>query len=131
MTKVESIVFKVENTTIYKIANLIQFYKSTLQKILQDNSYLLKILDTNLSADVQLNPPSFLIDAVSEFKIISESFKTTYGSSESLENEFEIILEIALNPYCELCHDISNKLSEPHKSIFLINCWKICEKFWN
>ncbi|KAG4302609.1 hypothetical protein PCK1_001193 [Pneumocystis canis] len=150
--KIESIISKIENiTTIYKIANLIQFYQFTLEKTLPTNSNLLNILNStkenimdifsqkiekkiyfiqnsDLSADSQLNAPSFLINAISELKIICESFETTYGFSKSLENHFNPILKVALNPYCNLCYDISNKLDEPYKSIFLINCWKTCEE---
>ncbi|KAG5437103.1 hypothetical protein PCANB_001224 [Pneumocystis canis] len=114
-------------------SNLLNILNSTKENIMDIFSQKIEkkiyfIQNSDLSADSQLNAPSFLINAISELKIICESFETTYGFSKSLENHFNPILKVALNPYCNLCYDISNKLDEPYKSIFLINCWKTCEE---
>ncbi|EMR08447.1 hypothetical protein PNEG_03277 [Pneumocystis murina B123] len=148
----ESIIQDIENiVTIYRIANLIQFYHFTLQKIMPNDSCLLNILrnteksvmnafskniqkklhsikKSNLFPSPQLEAPSFLINTISELKILHKSIEATHNSSESLENCVKTILKIILDPYCDLCCSISDKLDEPHKSIFLINCWKTCEE---
>ncbi|QSL64498.1 hypothetical protein MERGE_001799 [Pneumocystis wakefieldiae] len=150
--KIESIIQDIEDSVIiYRIANLIQFYHFTLQKIMPNDSYLLNILKnteknvmnvfsrniqkrlyfikkSNLFPSPQLEAPSFLIDAISELKILHKSIEATCNSSESLENCIKAILKIILDPYCDLCCSISGELDEPHKSIFLINCWKTCEE---
>ncbi|KTW27663.1 hypothetical protein T552_02104 [Pneumocystis carinii B80] len=147
--KIESIIQDIENIeTIYKIANLIQFYHFTLQKIMPNDSYLLNILrkkcyecifqkytkkkhfieKSNLSSSHQLEAHLFLINAISELKMLYRSVETTYNSPESLENCVKTIIKIMLDLYYDLCCIISDKLNKPYKSIFLINCWETCEE---
>ena len=130
---------------MYKLANLVNFYCVTFNKLLGSESTLLEILYsleesalrqfrnvTNetvstiqadlsvLSADLRV--PDFLDESLTDFAALLKSFESSLTPAASRIADFEPVLSQALNPFLFSCEKIAKEINEPEKSIFLMNC---------
>jgi hypothetical protein len=129
----------------YKIANLLNFYRTTFSRSLGRDSVLLEtlasledsamrqfriLLHDNIaslqveseSTAVDLAPPELLQDGLKQLGDIMKTYETSLSPSESREREFEPILADALEPYLAASHNLSNNLQHPANLIYSINC---------
>ncbi|CAZ79629.1 unnamed protein product [Tuber melanosporum] len=134
-----------ESTLVYKISNLINFYRLTFEKLLGQESFLLETMKTTEQAAFRqfhsslqehvravqselpqapsdLTPPPFLYEALNELKQLMISCGTALIPDSEREGGFSKILEEALDPYLDGCHNLSQDLEEVDKNIFVINC---------
>ncbi|PWW80572.1 oligomeric complex COG6 [Tuber magnatum] len=134
-----------ESTLVYKISNLINFYRLTFEKLLGQESFLLETMKTTEQAALRqfhsslqehvrtvqselpqapddLTPPPFLYEALNELKQLMISCGSSLIPDSEREGGFYKILEEALDPYLDGCHNLSQDLEEVDKNIFVINC---------
>jgi hypothetical protein len=133
-----------ETIMVYKIANLLNFYRITFSKLLGDDSVLLDSLTTleesalrqfrvlmrdhvaSLQSDTQappdLGPPDFLQDGLKQLTAIMKTYETSFTSLHGREADFQPILAEALDPFMKTSKDIANNLEAPSDAIFAINC---------
>jgi hypothetical protein len=133
-------------TLVYKIANLIGFYKSTFAKLLGSDSDVLEVFNTleasamrqfranmrDYVAAVQselavpppdLSAPEFLDDALQMLKVLAKSYETSAaGTEEDQEHGFHAVLAEALDPFMSGCVNLQKGLQQPDSAIFAINC---------
>ncbi|KAF2724172.1 oligomeric complex COG6 [Polychaeton citri CBS 116435] len=135
---------------VYKIANLITFYRNIFSNLLGKQSQLLEILDplsdtairtfksiirdqvTNLQIDTlstaapdeDLAMPDFLVNALHTLQVLIKSYDTSLMITDSTERMqgFEPILQEALDPFLSGCEDMARRLHHPQDShIFALN----------
>jgi hypothetical protein len=133
-------------TLVYKIANLIGFYKSTFARLLGSESDVLEVFNTleasamrqfranmrDYVAAVQselavpppdLSAPEFLDNALQMLKVLAKSYETSAaGSEEDQEYGFHAVLAEALDPFMSGCVNLQKGLQQPDSAIFAINC---------
>jgi hypothetical protein len=133
-------------TLVYKIANLIGFYKSTFARLLGSESDVLEVFNTletsamrqfranmrDYVAAVQselavpppdLSAPEFLDNALQMLKVLAKSYETSAaGSEEDQEHGFHAVLAEALDPFMSGCVNLQKGLQQPDSAIFAINC---------
>jgi hypothetical protein len=130
---------------LYKIANLVNFYRITFAKFLGADSSLLETLSsleesslrqfrtvmsdtvTSIQADLSVPPsdlriPDFLDEALNQFTALMKSYDSSLTPASSRIADFEPILAQALDPFLKACEKISKETEEPVTSIFLVNC---------
>ncbi|KAK4185275.1 oligomeric complex COG6-domain-containing protein [Podospora australis] len=144
--RVEQVIQTNEETILaYKLANLLNFYKSTYSKLLSPGSSLVESLGllegealrqfkslardhiAALQRDFQhtpadLRPPEFLLDALEQLGAIMRTYETSLTTSSDREADFEPILAEAFSPFISGCVNMSKTLVPPADCIFLINC---------
>jgi hypothetical protein len=144
--RVEQVIQSHEETILaYKIANLLNFYRVTFAKLLGQDSALLDILVNleesamrqfrvlmrdhvaGLQAELQHKPtnldtPDFLQEGLKQLTAIMKTFSTSFASASTSEDEFQTILEEALDPFLAGTEEVAEKLDQPGKDIFKINC---------
>lgn len=144
--RIEQVLHNHEDVVLlYKIANLIGFYKMTFSKLLGPESILVETLSTleessigqfqaNLSDAVaavrpesfpvaaDLGIPDFLEEALSNFRALMKIYDSSLTSPSSRQANFETIIAKALNPFLIACEASSKRLTEPADSVFLLNC---------
>ncbi|KAJ4419290.1 Golgi transport complex subunit 6 [Neurospora sp. IMI 360204] len=146
--RVEQVIQTNEETILaFRLANLINFYKSTFSRLVGPTSVLVEAMGTletealrqfrslardhvaTLQTEFQhtppdLRPPEFLTDALEQLSAIMKTYETSLSSSgDDPEAEFESIMAEAFDPFMAGCINMANNASPPSKSIFLINCF--------
>lgn len=129
----------------YKLANLLNFYKSTFTRLLSSGSALVEALGmleaealrqfrslardhvATLQGDFQhtpadLRPPDFLLDALEQLSAIMATYETSLTAVSDREADFEPVLTEVFNPFLSGCANMSQAINRPSSSIFLINC---------
>ena len=130
---------------LYKIANLIMFYRVTFVKLLGSNSSLLETLSSlgqsairqfgtvvsdnvlAIQADVAAPPPDlripgFLDEALSQLTILLKTHDSSLTPASSRVADFELVISQALNPFLSICEKMAKQISEPSASVFAANC---------
>lgn len=130
---------------LYKIANLVNFYRVTFDKLLGSDSSVLETLSSleesslrqfrnivsdNVSAiqadlsspPTDLRIPDFLDEALTQFSALMKSYDSSLTPASSRTADFEPILSQALNPFITACEKMAKETEEPAISIFLANC---------
>ena len=130
---------------LYKIANLIMFYRVTFVKLLGSNSSLLDTLSSlgqsalrqfstvvsdnvlAIQADVAAPPPDlripgFLDEALSQLTILLKTHDSSLTPASSRVADFELVISEALNPFLSICEKVAKQISEPSASVFAANC---------
>ncbi|KAL8761687.1 MAG: hypothetical protein Q9184_002222 [Pyrenodesmia sp. 2 TL-2023] len=131
--------------TVYKIANLIGFYRVTLTRLLRVESSIMETLslleDSAMSqfealqsdhtATVQaeltqapsdLNAPDVLEETLTQLKALMASHDSSLTPAASREAEFEPILSHTLKPVLHACESLAKDLDVPANDILLLNC---------
>ncbi|KAI4227978.1 MAG: hypothetical protein L6R36_001988 [Xanthoria steineri] len=135
-----------DSVTVYKIANLISFYRVTLTKLLGPDSSIMealsaledvamcqfKALQSDQTATVQaeftqapsdLSVPDILEEALTQVKALMKSYESSLTPVDSRENDFKPILSQTLNPVLDSCDSLAKDLGTPAIDIFLLNCY--------
>ncbi|AEO67758.1 cb61f820-257b-4d34-84aa-5e834d65c485 [Thermothielavioides terrestris] len=144
--RVEQVIQTNEETILaYKLANLLNFYKSTFAKLLSPASALVESLGlleaealrqfrslardhvAAIQGDLQqmpadLRPPEFLIDALEQLTAIMRTYEASFTASAGSEEDFEPVLAEAFDPFISGAANMAGTLRSPSNSIFLINC---------
>ncbi|PQE14328.1 Component of oligomeric golgi complex 6 protein [Rutstroemia sp. NJR-2017a BBW] len=134
-----------ETIMAYKIANLLNFYRTTFAKLLGNDSALLESFVTleesamsqfralmrdhvtGLQTDIQvapkdLGPPDFLQEGLKQLTAIMKTYDSSFTSPDTREADFEPILEEAYDPFMKGSESIAKNLKQPSSTIFSINC---------
>lgn len=131
---------------LYKIANLVKFYRATFDKLLGIESSLLEtmtaleesslrqfrhITSDNLSA-IQADPPvmpadlripDFFEETLSQFSALLKTYDSSLAPTSTHASDFDPIFSQALAPFLAECKKMAKDVEEPSKSIFLANCF--------
>ncbi|MCJ1384220.1 Golgi transport complex subunit 6 [Xylographa soralifera] len=142
--RIEQVIQSDEDPVLaYQIANLIDFYRVTFDRLLGANSSILLTLSTlqesalrqyrttmqehintvathvsKISPD--LNVPDFLSEALDRLKALMKSYDSSLASRDA---GFMPILAESLNPYLDMCEKMASKAEEPSQTIFAVNCF--------
>jgi len=131
---------------LYKIANLVNFYRVTFDKLQGTDSSLLETLSSleesslrqfrNITSDnifaieaelpalpADLRIPDFLEEALTQLSALLKSYDSSMTPAASRTADFEPILSQVLDPFLAACEKIAKDVDEPGKSIFLANCF--------
>lgn len=131
---------------LYKVANLVNFYRVTFDKLLGPDSNLLETLSSleesslrqfrnvttdNMSAiraelpvlPADLRIPDFLEETLTQFSALLKTYDSSMTPAASRIADFEPIVSQALNPFLAACETMAKDIAEPEKSIFLANCF--------
>ena len=144
--RVEQVIQNHEDPVLlYKIANLVNFYRITFAKLRGADSSLLEALSsledsslrqfrtvmsdtaTSTQTDLTIPPsdlriPDFLDEALTQFAALMKSYDSSLTPASSRTADFEPILSQALNPFLTACEKLAKETEEPVTSIFLANC---------
>jgi hypothetical protein len=144
--RIEQVIQSHEETIlIYKIANLLNFYRVMFSKLLGEDSILLETLHgleesglrqfhvvmgdhiaglqtESQQPPVDLGPPDFLQEGLKQLTAIMKTYDTSFASAKSREAEFKPILEAAFEPYIKGVENMAKDMKMPSNSIFIINC---------
>lgn len=130
---------------LYKIANIVTFYRVTFIKLLGPDSSLLETLSSlaqsalrqfravvsdNISAiqaDIaaptpDLRIPDFLDEALTQFTTLLKTYDSSLTPASSRVADFKPIISQALNPFLSTCAKMAKETNEPSASIFIANC---------
>lgn len=131
--------------TAYKLANLVNFYSVTFEKLLGSESSLVgstKSLQSEsmrqfralvreyiatLQGEFQqtpsdLGPPGFLQESLKQLQTFIQSYESSLSVDEDREAGFESILAETFDPFMSGCDNMARAMTAPNNSIFLINC---------
>lgn len=131
--------------TAYKLANLVNFYSVTFEKLLGSESSLVdstKSLQSEsmrqfralvrehiatLQGEFQqtpsdLGPPGFLQESLKQLQTFIQSYDSSLSVDEDREAGFESILAETFDPFMSGCENMAKAMAAPNNSIFLINC---------
>ena len=95
-------------------------------------SHVKAVQAENPQPPVDLSPPEFLQDALSDLKVLMASYETSLVPVTEREEDFKPILNAALDPYLEMCDRMGGELKAPGKHIFALNSFlaaKVCSSF--
>ena len=145
--KVEEVMHSNEDAiTSFKVANLIKFYEITFSKLLGDRSVLLEIIQNletlalrHFGADMRdslatmqtevnsppadLSPPLQLGDSLDTLKTLLISCETSLTTSDDRERKLSLVFKNALDPFINMCEQLSEGLAEPQTHMFVLNCY--------
>ena len=130
---------------MYKVANLVNFYQSTFEKLLGADSDFLETLSAvaesalrqfhNITSDniasIQtdlpllshnISIPDFLDEGLTQFAALLKSYDSSLAPVSSRASEFSPIISQALNPLLLACEKVVEDTQTPEKTIFLANC---------
>ena len=130
---------------LYKIANLIIFYRVTFIKLLGSDSSLLETLSSlaqsalrhfrtvvsdsvsAVEADIaapnpDLQIPDFLNENLTQFATLLTTYDSSLTPASSRVADFEPVTSQALDPFLSICEKMSRETNEPSASIFMVNC---------
>ena len=130
---------------LYKIANLILFYRVTFIKLLGSDSSLLETLSSlaqsalrhfrtvvsdsvsAVEADIaapnpDLQIPDFLNENLTQFATLLKTYDSSLTPASSRVADFEPVTSQALDPFLSICEKMSRETNEPSASIFMVNC---------
>lgn len=149
--RVEQIIQNQEDPVlIYKLVNLLCFYRVTFTKLLGLGNILLEsfvalerfafrqfqtVMEENarfVHADLDQLPldshlPDFLSEALDHFKVLVKTFDTSLTPISSREKEFEVVISVALHPFLDVCKKMVLESEEPLHSTCLINCFQAAQ----
>lgn len=131
--------------TAYKLANLVNFYSVTFEKLLGSESSLVdstKSLQSEsmrqfralvrehiatLQGEFQqtpsdLGPPGFLQESLKQLQTFIQSYDSSLSVDEDREAGFESILAETFDPFMSGCENMAKAMAAPNSSVFLINC---------
>ena len=144
--RIEQVVQSHEEVVLtYKLTYLINFYRLTLKRLLGEDSAVLEALSAleesgmrqfrslmrdhvtlvqseGPLASQNLSPPNFLRDALEQLKTLMQTFDTSLTPDTTREQEFEVVLQEALDPFMSLCERMAKPLEPPKREIFALNC---------
>ena len=144
--RIEQVLQNYEDAVLlYKIANLIMFYRVTFVKLLGPDSSLLETLSSlgqsalrqfgtvvsdnvlAIQADVAAPPPDlripgFLDEALRQLTILLKTHDSSLTPASSRVADFELVISQALNPFLTICEKMAKQISEPSASVFTANC---------
>ena len=129
----------------YRLANLINFYHSTFQKLLGDEAAILSVLaalhDSALKQfralmeervveiysepgqlPLDLSAPKLLKEALEQLQELLKSYDTSFNPVADHGDDTQTIFKEALDPYLSICESLGKGSAEPKASIFLLNC---------
>ncbi|CAD6564789.1 MAG: Golgi transport complex subunit 6 [Alectoria sarmentosa] len=130
---------------LYKIANLVIFYRVTFIKLLGPDSSMLETLSSlvqsallqfqtvmsdNASAiqaeiaapTPDLGIPDFLDEALTQFTTLLKTYDSSLTAASSSVADFKSIISQALNPFLATCEKMAKETNEPSAGIFITNC---------
>ena len=130
---------------LYKIANLVIFYRVTFIKLLGSGSSLLETLSSlvqsalrqfrtvvsdsvsAVEADIaapnpDLQIPDFLDENLTQFATLLKTYDSSLTPASSRIADFEPVTSQALDPFLSICEKMSREINEPSASIFMVNC---------
>ena len=130
---------------LYKIANLVNFYRITFNKLLNAESTLLQTFSlleesamrhfrtltteaiVSIEADLfapssDLRIPDFLDQNLIQFSALLKCHDSSLASAESRIADFAPVISQVLDPLVSACQEMVKDSHEPEKSIFLMNC---------
>ena len=130
---------------LYKIANLVIFYRVTFIKLLGSESSLLETLSSlgqsalrqfkvvvsdnvlAIEADIaapspDLQIPDFLDETLTQFATLLKTYDSSLTPASSRVTDFEPVTAQALDPFLSICKKMSKDIKEPSASIFMVNC---------
>ncbi|KAL7945266.1 intra-golgi transport complex, subunit 6 [Trichoderma barbatum] len=129
----------------YKISTLLNFYRTTFEKLLGAGSGLEDctgglekvakrqfrslVRDNILSIQGEFQqvpsnqePPRFLQDAFQQLGTIIQTYESSLSASSDSGSEIEGILSQAFDPFMSGCEEIAKPMTYPEGGIFLVNC---------
>lgn len=129
----------------YRLANLINFYRVTFQRLVGPGSNLndcIANLETEalrqfralvrdhiatLQGEFQqtpsdLTPPAFLQESLKQLEAIARTYDTSLSAAENREAEFENVLTEAFEPFMSGCDNMAKSMELPDNAVFTINC---------
>ncbi|KAL8784156.1 MAG: hypothetical protein Q9213_004130 [Squamulea squamosa] len=135
-----------DSVTVYKIANLISFYRVTVVKLLGPDSSLMETLSAledftmrqfealqsdriaTVQAELTQTPadqsvPEVLDETLTQLKALMKSYESSLTPAESREEGFKPILLQTLKPVLDACDSLAKDLETPASDIFLLNCY--------
>lgn len=138
-------------STVYKLGNLIAFYRSTFAnllgstgplehtleklgrlaagtfaKMIQDRAREVQAEPVEVTAD--LRPPAFLEEALAELREIMNSYDNSIAPGSDAVSGFDLILKDTLEPYLLRCEDLAKDLEQPGPNIFRLNFFLATKK---
>ena len=149
--RIEQVIQSDEDPVLaYKIANLIDFYRVTFSRLLGSEASILntlsKLQDSALrqyrtamhehvtavtahltTAPPDLSIPPFLADALTRLTELMKSYDSSLAPAESQTTSFLPILNESLDPFLAASEAVAQKLDEPARSIFSLNCLLACK----
>lgn len=131
---------------LYKIANLVKFYRATFDKLLGVDSSLLETMSAleesslrqfrNITSDnisaiqadspvvpADLRVPDFFQETLAQFSTLLKTYDSSFASTSTHASDFDPIFSQALAPFLAECKRMTKDVDEPGKSIFLANCF--------
>ncbi|KAL9029509.1 MAG: hypothetical protein Q9196_002263 [Gyalolechia fulgens] len=137
--------------TVYKIVNLISFYRVTLTKLVGVESSIMEtlsrlaksamrqfeVLQSDNTANVQaeltqppsdLSVPEALEETLTQLRALMRSFESSLAPSESREEEFQPVLSQTLKPVLDAYENVSKNIEMPAGHTFLLNCHRATKK---
>ena len=132
---------------MYRIANLVGFYRITFTKVFGEGTTMLEVLDSleqtalrsfkaamrDYVASVKndfsgapesFSPPEFLEEALETLKVLMKSYDTSFAAVDNSAAGFEPILTEALDPFLSGCQSLYRRIEEPGNDIFAVNCFR-------
>ena len=88
-----------------------------------------KAHSTIFSLDEDLGPPVFLMDAITDLRVILSAYDSSMAPITNDEQEIFSILDTALTPYIRQCEQLSSSLPELSQCIILANCYDLTKVF--
>jgi hypothetical protein len=140
-------------TTVYKVLNLLSFYKVTFSKLVGPESNLVEVINSletytfnhfeflmrdqihSYSGDPiiasppeDLSVPQFLADALEVVTSLMKAYVASVGAGVDIkdqqENAFTPVLRAALDPFLDLAKSSAKELDDPKENtIYLTNIW--------
>ena len=130
---------------LYKLMNLINFYRVTFSKLLGSESSLIETLEileesalrhfrtitketiSSVKSDLaapsaSLAIPEFFKECLMQFSELLKSFDATLTPASSRTETFQPIVDVALDPFMAACESMSEKVDAPDSRVFLTNC---------
>lgn len=144
--KIEQVIQNLEDPIlVFKIANLLNFYRITFTKLLGENSSILDMLSSlegvalsqfqalmkehvaSFQAELDNPPknldiPEWFDEALIQLKALLKSHESSLYPASSREEGFQPIMASAFIPYIESCEKVAQNIDIPASSIFLANC---------
>ena len=77
--------------------------------------------------DEDLAAPVFLLDAISDLRIILSAYESSIDPVVRDDQELFAILDVALRPYIRQCEQVSQILPELSRRIMLSNCYDLAK----
>ncbi|TDZ19746.1 Conserved oligomeric Golgi complex subunit 6 [Colletotrichum orbiculare MAFF 240422] len=144
--RVEQVIQSNEETVLaYRLANILEFYRYTFEKLLGSERGLLDLM-TGLEAGAlrqfrslmrdhiatlqgefqqtpsDLGPPDFLLESLKQLTAVMKTYEISLATSSDRERDFQPILADALDPFLSGCENMARGVESPADTIFMVNC---------